>query len=54
MVIGVISAANEVPAMIAPKTMLEEDWNQSPSQSLGPGRQEIEEQKKGGSWWLNR
>ena len=36
MVIGVISAANVVPAMIAPKTMLEKDWDQLPSQSPEP------------------
>ena len=30
MVIGVISVANVVPAMIAPKNMLEEGWDQTP------------------------
>ena len=33
MVIGVISAANVVPTMIASKTMLKKDWDQNPSQS---------------------
>ena len=33
MVIGVISAANVVPAMIAPKNMLEEGWDQPPEET---------------------
>ena len=48
MVIGVISAANVVPAMIAPKTMLEKDWDQTPSQSPEPERQKVEELVKRG------
>ena len=35
MVIGVISAANVVPAMIASKNMLEEGWDQPPEESQG-------------------
>ena len=35
MVIGVISAANVVPPMIAPKNMLEEGWDQPPEESQG-------------------
>ena len=31
MVIGVISTANVVPAMLAPRMMLEKDWDQTPS-----------------------
>ena len=48
MVIGVISAVNVVPAMIAPKTMLEKDWDQTPSQSPEPERQKVEELAKRG------
>ena len=48
MVIGVISAANVVPAMIAPKIMLEEDWDQTPSQMLELERQKAEELAKRG------
>ena len=35
MVIGAISAANVIPAMIAPKNMLEEGWDQPPEESKG-------------------
>ena len=35
MVIGVVSAANVVPAMIAPKNMLEEGWDQPPEETQG-------------------
>ena len=35
MVIGVVSAANAVPAMIAPKNMLEEGWDQPPEENQG-------------------
>ena len=35
MVIGVVSAANVVPAMIAPKNMLEEGWDQPPEENQG-------------------
>ena len=48
MVIGVISALNVVPTMIAPKIMLEEDWDQTPSQTLEPERQKAEEPAKRG------
>ena len=48
MVIGVISAENVVPTMIAPKTMLEKDWDQSPNQSPEPKRQKVEELVKRG------
>ena len=41
MVIGVISAVNVVPAMIAPKTMLEKDWDQALSHTLEPERQRV-------------
>ena len=34
MVIGVVSAANVVPAMIAPRNMLEEGWDQLPNETL--------------------
>ena len=34
MVIGIVSAANVVPAMIAPKKMLEEGWDQTPNKTL--------------------
>ena len=46
MVIGVISAANVVPTMITPKIMLEEDWDQTPSQTLESERQKAEELAK--------
>ena len=42
MVIGVVSAANVVPTMIAPKKMLEEGWDQIPNKTL-----EAEKQKAG-------
>ena len=48
MVIGVVSAANVVPAMIAPKIMLEEDWDQTPNQTLVPEKQKAEELAKRG------
>ena len=48
MVIGVISAVNVVPTMIAPKAMLEKDWDQAPSHTLEPERQKAEELAKGG------
>ena len=38
MVQGVISAANVVPAMIAPKNMLEEGWDQPPEENQGAKR----------------
>ena len=38
-VIGVVSAVNVVPAMIAPKIMLEKDWDQTPNQSVEVDRQ---------------
>ena len=43
MVIGVISAANVVPAMIAPKNMLEEGWDQPPSETPETEKQKTEE-----------
>ena len=43
MVIGVVSAANVVPAMIAPKKMLEEGWDQNPNETLETGKQKAEE-----------
>ena len=48
MVIGVVSAANVVPAMIAPKIMLEKDWDQTPNQSVEVDRQRAEELEKRG------
>ena len=54
MVMEVISTANVVPTMIAPKTMLKKDWDQTPSQLPEPKRQKVEELVKGGSWWSNR
>ena len=48
MVIGVVSAVNVVPAMIAPKIMLEKDWDQTPSQSVDVDRQRAEELEKRG------
>ena len=43
MVIGVVSAANVVPAMIAPKKMLEEGWDQTPNKTLETEKQKTEE-----------
>ena len=43
MVIGVVSAANVVSAMIAPKKMLEEGWDQTPNQTLETEKQKAEE-----------
>ena len=43
MVIGVVSAANVVPTMIAPKKMLEEGWDQTPNEPLETGKQKAEE-----------
>ena len=43
MVIGVVSAANVVPAMIAPKKMLEEGWDQTPNNTLEAKAQKVEE-----------
>ena len=43
MVIGVISAANMVPAMIAPKNMLAKDWDQSQSQLASHAKLKEEE-----------
>ena len=43
MVIGVVSAANVVPTMIAPKKMLEEGWDQTPNETLETGKQKGEE-----------
>ena len=48
MVIGVVLAANVVPAMIAPKTMLEEGWDQTPNQTLETEKQKAEELAKRG------
>ena len=42
MVIGIVSAANVVSAMIAPRNMLEEGWDQPPNETL-----ETEKQKAG-------
>ena len=43
MVIGVVLAANVAPAMIAPKKMLEEGWDQSPNKTLETEKQKAEE-----------
>ena len=43
MVIGVISAANVVPAMIVPKNMLEEGWDQPPEENQGAKKKEDKE-----------
>ena len=43
MVIGVVSAANVVPTMIAPKKMLEEGWDQTPNKTLETEKQKAEE-----------
>ena len=43
MVIGVVSAANVVPAMIAPKNMLEEGWDQPPNETPGTEKQKAKE-----------
>ena len=43
MVIGVISAVNVVPAMIAPRNMLEKDWDWSQSQLTGCESLKVEE-----------
>ena len=43
MVIRVVSAANVVPAMIAPKKMLEEGWDQTPNKTLEAEKQKAEE-----------
>ena len=43
MVIGVVSAANVVPTMIAPKKMLEEGWDQTPNKTLETEKQKTEE-----------
>ena len=48
MVIGVVSTANVVPAMIAPKIMLEKDWDQTPNQPVEVDRQRVEELEKRG------
>ena len=42
-VIGVVLAANVVPAMIAPKKMLEEGWDQTPNKTLEAEKQKVEE-----------
>ena len=42
MVIGVVSAANVVSAMIAPKNMLEEGWDQPPNETPGTEKQKME------------
>ena len=39
MVIQVVSTAHVVPAMIAPKIMLEKDWDQTPNQPVEVDRQ---------------
>ena len=54
MVIGVISAVNKVPAMIAPKNMLGKDWDQNPSHWLALKVRRQRNWQEGGSWWLNR
>ena len=43
MVIGVVSTANVVPALIAPKKMLEEGWDQTPNKTLETEKQKTEE-----------
>ena len=43
MVIGVVSAASVVPAMIAPKKMLEEGCHQTPNKTLETEKQKTEE-----------
>ena len=43
MVIGVISATNVVPAMIAPKNMLEKGWDQTPNETPETEKQKAEE-----------
>ena len=43
MVIGVVSAANVVPTMIAPKKMLEEGLDQTPNKTLETEKQKAEE-----------
>ena len=43
MVIGVISAANVVPAMIASKNMLEEGWDQPPKEAQGAKNKKAKE-----------
>ena len=43
MVIGVVSAANVVPAMIAPKNILEEGWDQPPNETPETKNQKAEE-----------
>ena len=48
MVIGVVSAANVVPAMIAAKKMLEEGWDQTPNKTLETEKQKAEEQVQRG------
>ena len=48
MVIGVVSTVNVVPAMIAPKIMLEKDWDQTPNQPVEVDRQQVEELEKRG------
>ena len=42
-VIGVVSAANVVPAIIAPRKMLEEGWDQTPNKTLEAEKQKTEE-----------
>ena len=48
MVIRVVSAANVVSAMIAPKIMLEKDWDQTPNQSVEVDKQQVGELEKRG------
>ena len=48
MVIGVVSAANVVPTMIAPKKMLEEGWDQNQNNTLETEKQKAEEQAQRG------
>ena len=43
MVIGVVSTANVVPAMIAPKNMLEEGWDQPPEETQGAKKKKTKE-----------
>ena len=48
MVIGVVSATNVVPAMIAPKNMLEEGWDQLLNKTPGAEKQKAKELEQRG------
>ena len=48
MVIGVVFTANVVPAMIAPKIMLEKDWDHTPDPSVEVNKQRAGELEKRG------